>query len=98
MEKLVHKCNKRGVEDGKKSKKSINVEGGFFFLWRVEFFKIGKHDYTFIKEMRVHWISNNNYLIIFLLQHKTPYKASLLVFGALIINTPVNILILTYIF
>ena len=25
--KLVHKCNKRGVE-GKKSKKSINVEGG----------------------------------------------------------------------
>ena len=26
--KLVHKCNKRGVEGGKKSKKSINVEGG----------------------------------------------------------------------
>ena len=25
--KLVHKCNKRGVEGGK-SKKSINVEGG----------------------------------------------------------------------
>ena len=25
-----------------KSKKSINVEAGFFFLWRVEFFKIGK--------------------------------------------------------
>ena len=26
--KLVHKCNKRGVEGGKKSKKSINMEGG----------------------------------------------------------------------
>ena len=26
----------------KKSKESINMEGGFF-LWRVEFFKIGKH-------------------------------------------------------
>ena len=26
--KLVHKCNKRGVEGGKKSKKSMNVEGG----------------------------------------------------------------------
>ena len=26
--KLVYKCNKRGVEGGKKSKKSINVEGG----------------------------------------------------------------------
>ena len=36
----------------KKSKKSINVEGGFF-LWRVEFFKIGKLDFTFIREMRV---------------------------------------------
>ena len=32
--------------------KSINVEGGFF-LWRVEFFKIGKRDVTFIREMRV---------------------------------------------
>ena len=28
LKKLVHKCNKRGVEGGKKSKKSINVEGG----------------------------------------------------------------------
>ena len=26
--KLVHNCNKRGVGGGKKSKKSINVEGG----------------------------------------------------------------------
>ena len=25
--KLVHNCNKRGVEGGKKSKKSINIEG-----------------------------------------------------------------------
>ena len=32
--------------------KSINMEGGFF-LWRVEFFKIGKRDFTFIREMRV---------------------------------------------
>ena len=32
--------------------KSIIVEGDFF-LWRVEFFKIGKHDVTFIREMRV---------------------------------------------
>ena len=31
----------------KKSKKSINVEGGFFF-------KISKRDFTFIREMRVH--------------------------------------------
>ena len=29
--KLVHNCNKRGVEGGKKSKKSINVDGGSFF-------------------------------------------------------------------
>ena len=28
--KLVHKCNKQGVESGKKSMKSINVEGGIF--------------------------------------------------------------------
>ena len=26
--KLVHECNKQGVEGGKKSKKSKNVEGG----------------------------------------------------------------------
>ena len=26
--KVMHKCNKRKVEGGKKSKKSINVEGG----------------------------------------------------------------------
>jgi hypothetical protein len=26
--KLVHNCNKRGVEGGRKFKKSINVEGG----------------------------------------------------------------------
>ena len=44
------------MEGGKKSKKSINVGGGFF-LWRVEFFKIGKHDYMFIREMRVGVVS-----------------------------------------
>ena len=32
--------------------KSIKVEGGFF-LWRGEFSKIGKHDFTFIRQMRV---------------------------------------------
>ena len=26
---------------------------GGFFLWRVEFNKIGKRDFTFIREMRV---------------------------------------------
>ena len=53
----MQQCNKLGVESGKKSKKSINVEGGFF-LWRVEFFKIGKRDFTFINEMRVPDILN----------------------------------------
>ena len=49
--------NKRG--GGAKVAKSlnvqagINVEGGIFVLWRVEFFKIGKRDVTFIREMRV---------------------------------------------
>ena len=43
--------NKRGVWNI--FMKSINVEGGFLFLWRVEFFKIGKRDFTFIREMRV---------------------------------------------
>ena len=32
--------------------RSVNMEGGFF-LWRVKFFKIGKRDFTFIREMRV---------------------------------------------
>ena len=50
--KLMHNSSKRGVKGGKKYKESINVEGGFF-LWRVEFFKIGKRDFTFIREMRV---------------------------------------------
>jgi hypothetical protein len=45
------------VKGWKKSKKSMNVEGGFF-LWRLEFFKIGKHDFTFIGEMRVTELSN----------------------------------------
>jgi hypothetical protein len=31
----------------------INKHGGGFFLWRVEFFKIGKRDFTFNREMRV---------------------------------------------
>ena len=59
--KLVHKCDKRGVEGGKNLKKSINVEGGFFF-WRVEFFKIGKRDVTFIREMRVTVALSANFL------------------------------------
>ena len=37
-----------------KSKKSINVQGGFLIcVSRVEFFKIGKRDVTFFREMRV---------------------------------------------
>ena len=35
----IYKINKRG--------------GGIYFLWRVECFKIGKYDFTFIREMRV---------------------------------------------
>ena len=31
----------------------INKRGGGFSLWRVEFFKVGKRDFTFIREMRV---------------------------------------------
>ena len=34
--------------------KSKNVKGGFF-LWRLEFFKIGKRDFKLITEMRVLW-------------------------------------------
>ena len=34
---------------GEKSKKSTNLEGGFF-LWRVKGFKIGKRDFTFIRD------------------------------------------------
>ena len=48
----MHNSNKQ-VEGGKKSKESINVEGGILFIvdggwnffycgWRVEFFKISK--------------------------------------------------------
>ena len=40
--------------------KSINVQGGFLFLCRVEFSKIGKRDVTFIREMRVDKIGNNH--------------------------------------
>ena len=38
---------------GEKSKKTINVVEGGFFLWRVECFKIGKRGFMFIREMRV---------------------------------------------
>ena len=50
--KLVHKCNKRGVEGG--NILEINKRGGgIFFLWRGEFFKIGKRGLHFIKKMRI---------------------------------------------
>ena len=50
--KLVHKSNKRGVEGGKIYE--INKRVGWIFdLCRVEFFKIGKRNDTFIREMRV---------------------------------------------
>ena len=38
--KFCNEINKRG--------------GGIFFLWRVEIFKIGKRDFTFIREIRVY--------------------------------------------
>ena len=34
--------------------KSINMQGAFFFRAGLEFSNIGKHDVTFIREMRVH--------------------------------------------
>ena len=43
----------------KKSKKSINVEGGIF-MCRVEFFKIGTRDFKFIREMRLNNTTQNN--------------------------------------
>jgi hypothetical protein len=52
LEKLVHKCNKRGVE-GEKNPRNQEMRRMEFFLWRVEFFKIGKRDLTLIREMRV---------------------------------------------
>ena len=33
-----------------------------FFLWRVEFFKIAKCDFTFMREMRVHVWQGRNWL------------------------------------
>ena len=32
---------------------NINKRGGGILLWRVEFSKIGKRDFRFIREMRV---------------------------------------------
>ena len=43
--KLVHNCNKRGVGGGKKSKRIINVEGGFFL--------ISERYFTFIRKIRL---------------------------------------------
>ena len=55
--KLMHNSNKRGVEGGKIFE--FNKRGGWIFVfWRVEFFKIGKCDVTFIREMRVCTWSN----------------------------------------
>jgi hypothetical protein len=65
-----------------------NKRGGWiFFLWRVEFFKIGKRDVTFIREMRVHENSKlkpgenmlcteivSNIQINFCTQHVPPYS------------------------
>ena len=49
--KLVHKCNKRGVEEGKNLEKSINNEGGNV---RGKKIKIDKRVSMFNREMRVH--------------------------------------------
>ena len=51
--KLVHNCNKLGVEGGKKSKKSLNVEGGFLFCGGWNFLKSVSVGSTFIRERRV---------------------------------------------
>ena len=51
--KLIHNSNKRGVEGGKKYKKSINVEGGNVRGGWIFRFKINKRVFTFIREMRV---------------------------------------------
>ena len=51
--KLMHNSNKRGVEGGKKSKESINVEGGFLFCGGWNFSKSVSVGPTFIREMRV---------------------------------------------
>jgi hypothetical protein len=50
--KLMHDSNKRGVEGGKKSKESINVEGGYFCgVWN--FSKSVSVGSAFIRETRV---------------------------------------------
>jgi hypothetical protein len=71
--KLVHNCNKRRVEGGKKSNKSINAEGenvsgGWIFS------KISKCDFPFIREMRVHaiWSYKERSFIV-----NSPYKTVL---------------------
>ena len=33
-------------------------------MWRVEFFKIGKRDFTFIREMRVHMQKEYNFYML----------------------------------
>ena len=50
--KLVHNSNKRGVEGGKNLRNQLTWRADFF-VWRLEFFKIGKPDFTSIREMRV---------------------------------------------
>ena len=55
--KLMHNSNKQGVEDGKKSKASIKVEGRFFFEgWN--FSKSLSVGPTFISKMRVPKLPN----------------------------------------
>ena len=53
LEKLVHKCNKRGGVEGGKNLRNNLTWRREFFLWRVEFFKIGKRAFTCIREMRI---------------------------------------------
>ena len=50
--KLVHNynCNKRGVEGGKNLRNQETWTVDFFKGWI--FFKIGKHDFTIIREMK----------------------------------------------
>ena len=70
----MNNCNERGVEGRKKSKKSINVEGGNFFCGGLNFSKSVNVDSTFIREMRVQYYETSGRLVFirFLEELKTP--------------------------
>ena len=51
----VRKIVSRFCKNIRKFCNEINKRGGVILLWRVEFLKIGKRDFTFIREMRVRY-------------------------------------------